>query len=194
MWQLTSGLLTEENIPATVYHLGLIKAYGTDIYEWEPETLWLELKDDYGVEPSEEVKDKIQAVLSVNQIDAFSKDCIPFRSVILALNNTDPQFEYATPIDPAEIAWGLAEISRNCNYQPEYSDDVKEFVSLCLAGNHYLGVPSEIAKYINLDYTPDVDTRISSLPEVQEAWKLKKNRVKAFVLLNDGILKKALKP
>lgn len=173
---------TAEGIPATVYNLGLIRQYGGQFYNWEPYTLWLEIQDDYGVEPSEEVKDKIQALTAINVINTVYTDCSVFRSVALALNDNDPQFDISGGLDVHEVAWAIDEIRRNANYSHPWGNEVKNFIIICLKFEEFLKVPEAISDFVDLDYKPEVSPDILKIPEVQKQAAIRYKRVAAYVL------------
>lgn len=193
MVKITYEDFQKEGIPASAYHFALVKAFGSDIYGWEPQTLWLEIEDEFGVEPSEEVKDKIQAIIAVNAIDSVFSDAATFRSIALALNGEDPEFEAAGGLEVHEIAWALEEIKRNVNYKGKFGEEVKRFIQVALEEENFLTVPEEISKYVKLPrYSLEVDPEILKIPEVQKEAKIRHLRVSAYVLSQRELIEKYL--
>lgn len=85
--------------------------FGSYWYEWEPETLWSEIRRIFGTEPSGEVKSKIGAIRVFMTTDLFFTDAPTFENIVLAVNDLfyDPTvLEIASP---EEILYAITALS-----------------------------------------------------------------------------------
>lgn len=125
-------MLSSPETSATVLHAILRDKYGEDIYEWEPETLMLEVRDDFQVDMPPEAMDRWSALQTAMTSDAFFTRTDAFLSICNALASGDPMFEIFDPTSPVEIAWGLLEVSLNRDILP-FSPFVVSLVQRLLA-------------------------------------------------------------
>lgn len=90
----SSKLFVHHDTHPIVLDIKLMDQYGTDWFEWEAETLWREIMDDFRTPSiSDHVKSKIQAIKTIHISDwAFTKWEI-FCPIVQALNNNIPDFE-----------------------------------------------------------------------------------------------------
>lgn len=112
--------------------------FGTDWLDWEPETVGMEIADEFGVtDVPEENFDKIFAVGTLLKTDQFYKSVAAFHHVAGALNST-ASFDLFDPLDPEELAWALYEAllheppGRDENVADRFSPNVKAYVSASL--------------------------------------------------------------
>lgn len=75
---------------------------------WEPESIWLELKD-AGVDLSIENRDKLLAAITILHGDAFHWDAAIFENTIEAFNDIPSAPDAVQEASPGEIAWGAFE-------------------------------------------------------------------------------------
>lgn len=112
---------------ATVLHAILYTTYGESWYVWDPSTISLELKDDYGVELKSEVLDRICAVQLVMISNGFFQDIETFTTVCSTLPDGDPLFNVFDPPSVEELAWTVSEVAMNRELLP-FSREIKQFV------------------------------------------------------------------
>lgn len=195
MIRLTGEVFKTEGIPATLFSLGLLKQFGAQFYNWDPETLWHEIAEAYVITVDdilEENKDTINAICAVNVIDTPFAECDVFRHVVLAMNQNDPQFQSAGGLDPAELAWGLLEMKRNCNKPLPYSEEVKRYVSLCIEHDHFLSVPPAISAHIKFPYKPDISPELASDKDVLLEESIRQKRVDVYLTMKEENLAKLM--
>ena len=71
----------------------LIKEFGTDYLEWEPETLWKEVELTFGTTISEVNKNRIQALRTCHVIDTPYEEWDIFEKVAIAFGGGVPKFD-----------------------------------------------------------------------------------------------------
>lgn len=70
----------------------LLRAYGPNAYDWEPETLFLEIERGMRASPPQYNRDALQTVRLLHCSDAFSRDWYLFEKVVMGLNNIPVNF------------------------------------------------------------------------------------------------------
>jgi hypothetical protein len=140
---------------ATVGHLIAFKTYGPEIYEWDPLTVYLELKADYNAEVAPEVLDRISAMQVVMLSDAFFTKLEAFLAICNTLADGSPFFQTFNPVTVEEAAWAITEISLNRELLP-FSYAIKRYLKTILAQDGYTdSTMPEIFKEVLSDPTPD---------------------------------------
>jgi len=105
--------LTDPLTLATTLHSILIVTYGPDIYEVDATELFLRLEEDFGAQPSEEVENRIQAIILAVSTDSFYNDPDAFTAICESLCNGDPGLEGLEALTLAEVVWGVYEVELN---------------------------------------------------------------------------------
>ena len=121
---------------ATVLNAMLLTKYGEEALDWDPITIQLEIKDDFGVAPASEVMDKICAMQVVMTTGDFFTRTDAFRNVVNTIADGQPFFQIFTPLQAEEIALALATVGMNRDMIP-FAPSVKELVRLSLIGDGY---------------------------------------------------------
>lgn len=112
------SLLQSDETLATVIHAILRDKYGEEVYGWEPLTVALEVKDDFGIDIGTGVMDKWCAMQVVMGSDAFFKRIDAFLAICNSLADGVPFFEEFNPVTLEEAAWAIAEVGMNRDMLP----------------------------------------------------------------------------
>lgn len=153
-------LVHHDTHPLTLYIL-LTSTYGTDWLEWEAETIWAELMDDFKSSSiSDHVKSKVQAVKTVSVTEwPFTKWEI-FCPITQALNNNIPDFEVLRKPTPSQLMVSV-DIMTMIRNDVEYSQEVQQFCAAALMdeGLYYAPQPitfcqDEIEEYLKFQGIP----------------------------------------
>lgn len=117
-------------VPPVVYKKALDGAFG-DWYDWEPETVLQEIRRVWGVDPIEEVGEKIFALQTFGSTDLFWDDPVVFENIVLAFNDrlVDPDLWQAC--NPDEIAYGVTVANQIKQQDRKFSRDVIEYIRAC---------------------------------------------------------------
>ena len=127
-----AGYLKDRGTFATSLLVGLIDEFGTELFEWDPDTLRLELKSEYQVDIPQSNMDKIQALLVVMTTDLFYRNLEAFMHVANSLGHSGADFQSYDPPDVQEISWALAETAlvdppdKNTAFGPEIVTYMRE--------------------------------------------------------------------
>jgi len=109
----SGNLLTEDSTFGTVAHIIAHKAFGDEMYAMDPLELFQNLEEEYRVEMSGDVQQKLQAILLAVSSDAFFHDPEAFRAVCNTLVEGDPGFLTFDDLTIPEILWSNYEVSLN---------------------------------------------------------------------------------
>jgi hypothetical protein len=128
---------------AQVFH----KQFGKEWLDWTPECLYSELKDSFGMRPTPQEWQVIQAVKTHKKTDIFFKDANAFENMVLAVNYADPRPEELQLCTPEELAYGVAALLKTKDKPKDidWSRDIKGYVSTCCRFDGLLRFPSELA-------------------------------------------------
>jgi hypothetical protein len=153
----------------------LLKQYDTEFMDWEPETLFSQIHDDFKVTVPDINRDKILGMITALQTDAFYTNPLVFSNVCRALDNEEADFEELLPISPEAMAWGVAEIISSDvpteQLQLEFSPDVAKFAGIMLA-EHGVYVPPKVlgfAEYSTTNPALNADSAFTDDPGMFEA-------------------------
>jgi hypothetical protein len=181
---IVSQAFEDEDVSSFILYTICFGKFGADIHEWEPETLWLEIQDEFKIDPLEENKDKIQAAISLVVTNRFYEDYQAFEAICKAFNKQNPDFEWATPLTPEECAWAVAE-SRLIDSTPEtFSLEVKTYVKEALRlGGLFMAPPQLSFCNIGTDYPLEKYVSKEMYPKIIRSQKIKLKKIELYVEL-----------
>ncbi|MCK4306552.1 MAG: hypothetical protein KAY24_20080 [Candidatus Eisenbacteria sp.] len=141
----SSKLFVHHDTHPVVLDIKLIDQYGTDWFEWEPETLWREIMDDFRTPSiSDHVKSKIQAMKTIHITDwAFSKWEV-FCPIIQALNNNIPDFEVLRRPTVSQLFVGV-DMMTMVRADVPFSPEVQKFCAASLLDAGVICAPQPIS-------------------------------------------------
>src|SRR5262245_58736209 len=102
-------VLTDDKSFTTTLLILFMDTYGPEGLDWAPETIYMEIEDDFGVKMPERNFDKLMAGIYLISSDSFYKslpDFIEICNVLAGHGVTPGQFE---PVALDDMAWGLTE-------------------------------------------------------------------------------------
>jgi len=103
----------------------LIHTYGVEVIDWEPETLYVSIINDFGVNVPDFNRDKIGALTTALTTNQFYVSFNIFHNVCDALTNGGADFETFSPLSVEELSWGVVEVF--ANDPPEEGDGSRSF-------------------------------------------------------------------
>ena len=106
-------LLADDETFGTVAHIIAYSAFGNAIYEMDIQELFAELEDEFKVQLSQDVCQKLQAILLATTTDSFFEDKEGFRAIANTLIEGDPGFLTFDDLTVIEILWSSYEVSLN---------------------------------------------------------------------------------
>jgi len=114
----------------------LFAKYGDAWVDWDPVTIYLELRDEYNAEPVSEAMDRISAAQVVLASDSFFKRPEAFFNVANTLASGSPGFTVFDPVTVPEAAWALTEVALLREYD-EFSHAVRGVIRAILKDDGY---------------------------------------------------------
>lgn len=118
----------------------LLDSYGTEFFDWEPLSLRHQIKDDFGATMPEINENKVWALVTALTTNQFYKYWEIFSQTCRVLNNDEPDFADFTPVDPEDLAWGVAEVLINDPPDKEmgneeFSHEISSYAGIILYEN-----------------------------------------------------------
>lgn len=161
--EVAGRIMSTPGTMATVSHAIALHFFGSDIYEWEPETLSMELTDTLDVKIDEENLDRLHAIISAITSNSFYKDWVAFTAVCSILNGENDPEELAE-MTVAEFAWGVIEVGLNDDDVNElFSPDVSALVGTVLDEEGFTSPPPHLSfakmpeRYIGSTFGPEMN-------------------------------------
>ena len=129
--KLYGKLLSSPDTFATTLVTLFMDTYGSEALLWDPETIALELEDDFQVKLPAEVFDKLMIGIHLLTTDEFYNLVPEFISVcnILSGDTYDPRTW--DPADAEEIAWGITEgmlLAPPSNEEEPFTKDIRAYI------------------------------------------------------------------
>jgi hypothetical protein len=142
----TSMLSGERPTYASVLLAGLIRMYGPGVIEWDPSTVEMEVKEDFGVHMPRVVFDQVMCLISAISTDAVYRDVAVFDQFVNAVNRVGVQHEQEPPTTE-ELAWALTELAIS---DPEpvglpdqpFNKQIAAYCRVCLQDDGVMSPPS----------------------------------------------------
>lgn len=138
-----------ETLTSTVI-LFLVDRYTADVLTWDPETIALEVRDDFRTDINPGVLDKNavgQLLLTTNLFHASLPDFINFCNVM----NNETGLKYSwSPADSYEMTWAVAEEQLLVNEKEEFAADIQAYITTILRDEGVLSPPDSLA-FISTD-------------------------------------------
>jgi len=188
------ALLLAEESYTTVLLLLVLDVYGPELLTWAPETIRLQLEEDFSLSLPKATLDKVMAGVTLLTTNYFFKDVTRFIELCNILAGDDFQPDEFDPADAGEILWGVTEAAliwppeRDETDDTEFGPEVRGYIEEILHQEGLasppdvlrLGLRSNVADTIRADYADD--------PEMFEAlWQAQESRsgdLKQMVLDN----------
>ena len=150
---------------ATALYLAIRTIFGVEVTAWEPETIWLTLERDHGIDLHELARNKIQAAISLIVNPAFYWDSYVFQRTGQALNGEPFDPESLQEVHPADQCWAAYEASvirgldLDVPFAPDYDEDVQSYTAVCLKRDGFVRAPDQLLyaqDALNDQYPKDV--------------------------------------
>ena len=116
---------------ATTINAIVRATFGEEAYTWDPSSIYLELKAEYGVDPDAAVIDRYAAMGIVMLSDSFFKRLDAFCSISNTFNTGEPFFQIFDPPSVEESAWSIVEVAINRELLP-FSYPVRKYLRIIL--------------------------------------------------------------
>ena len=182
------AMLEDRETFGTVLLAILLDSYGTNMFEWEPESLTQQIWDDFNAKMPPINRDKVWSLIVAMTSNQFYLNIEVFKATCDALSNEDPDFSTFNPSDPEELAWGVTEVLLNDPPDEklgntEFSHEIEYYVGLILKENGVLQPPVQLsfAQYGQENPVTALETVFADDPVLFQAAHENQLRLKAAV-------------
>lgn len=154
-------IFVRKSFPPRTYRDVFTKFFGEDWLGWEPETLRMEISRIWGVQPLEEVFEKIMALQTFLTTDLFWDEILPFENIILAFNDAHVDPDMVQQALPREIAYGMI-VARQLSEKDDFVEDITEYIRACHREEGVL-VYHEALKFAQPEYEDAFRKRVAAI-------------------------------
>lgn len=148
--QISAAVLQNPESVGSAILIILMDRFGTGMFEWEPDTLRMEIQSNFDVIPPQENMDKIWALITVITTNLFYVSMEAFIHICNALGNEGVDFQNYDPATVDEMCWGITEAS--LVYPPDkedtFSQEVLTYMRAQLAAEGFTSVPRLLKPYV----------------------------------------------
>ena len=124
-------IMEAEDTPASVLLVIALDHWGTEMFDWEPDTLRMELADALGVKLPQVNLDKIWSMVTYLTTDKFFTALEVFIPTCNVLSDSEASFADFDPADMEEMAWAITElnlIDPITDPRKQFSEEIKYYV------------------------------------------------------------------
>lgn len=159
------NLFQQPEAHPVVLDLVLLRKYGADWMQWEPETLVWRIPQDFRTTDVSDLNlDKIQAMKTLHYNDNFWTQWEVFNWCLQPFNNMYPNFQIMQAPSTAQIMVAVS-TAANVRADVSWSDEVRSFIEVAC---RYDGIFCPPAPLDFVDVSPDHD--LIDCPAVREKW------------------------
>lgn len=166
--QMLKDLLISPETFVTTFLTIFVDLYGTEGFDWSPETIRMELEQDFGIKLPNLSLDRIMAGIYLVTSNGFYKSLPDFIELCNILSGSPSTMGEFDPADASEVAWGITEAMLlsppNENDDEPFNPEVIGYISSVLADEGILVPPdilmlgiqnTELLKKVQYGYSDD---------------------------------------
>lgn len=195
------ALLLSEDAYATPLFLLVMDLYGPEALHWAPETMRMELEQDFQLRLPKATLDKIYAAITIVTSNYFYKDVTRFIELCNILAGDDFQPDEFEPADAEEMLIGITEAMLlwppdDDAEDTEFSEEIREYIKQVL-GEQGILKPFDILRLaFDGDQASRVDVEYADDPEmyaaIYDTQQSKTNELRQIYLENVAALTQQL--
>lgn len=167
------ALWTSPQTFASVLLTVFLDRFGMEGLSWEPNTITLEIEEEFDVELPQSVLDKLMAAISILTSDTFYVSLPDFITFCNVLSGDTYRPDMFDPADSAEVAWGITEgllISPPEEEQTgPFSDEIRAYVGAVLDQEGIINAPDVLQIALRKANVSDAANQFSDDPEMFNA-------------------------
>lgn len=155
--------LSDNDAYATTLLAICLDEFGTAIFDWEPESLWMSIAEEYGVELPDVNKDKLQAMLLVYTTDLPFVSVEAFSHICNVLSGSEANFSKWDIVTSEEALWGVYEMMLHVGIDreqgeepPEFSHEIRRYLGVILKSEGVTD-PPDILRVAEFDDDPSIE-------------------------------------
>jgi len=171
--KMMKSLWTSPQTFASVLLTVFLDRFGMDGLSWEPNTITLEIEEEFDVELPQCVLDKLMAAISILTSDTFYISLPDFITFCNVLSGDTYRPDMFDPADSAEVAWGITEgllISPPEEEQTgPFSDEIRAYIGAVLDQEGIINAPDVLQIALRKANVSDAANQFSDDPEMFNA-------------------------
>lgn len=167
-------LLLSDDAHATPLFLLVMDLYGQEALEWAPETIRMELEQDFQLQLPKSSLDKVMAAITIVTTNYFYKDVTRFIQLCNVLAGDDFQPDEFDPADAGEILLGITEAillwpPDGDADDTEFSEEIRGYIGQVLNEQGIVKPFDVLRLALDGDQSTRVDTTYADDPEMYSA-------------------------
>ena len=145
-----SAMLLSPQASASALLVGLMDRFGTEMLDWEPDTLRFEIEGEWGVSPPTNNIDKIWALVTLLTTNLFYVSLEAFIHICNALNGEGADFQTYDPATVPEMCWALVEttILNPPDRGEDFSSEILTYMKAELEDEGFTTVPKLLQPHV----------------------------------------------
>jgi hypothetical protein len=171
--KMMKSLWTSPQTFASVLLTVFLDRFGMDGLSWEPNTITLEIEEEFDVELPQCVLDKLMAAISILTSDTFYISLPDFITFCNVLSGDTYRPDMFDPADSAEVAWGITEGLLISPPEEEqngpFSDEIRAYVGAVLDQEGIINAPDVLQIALRKANVSDAANQFSDDPEMFNA-------------------------
>jgi len=166
-----AGIFANEEMLGTPLLVLCLDLFGTEFFEWEPESFDSEIKSRFGVDVPTPNRDKIWSLVAVLTTDLFYRSLETFIPTCNALAGSEADFDDYDPVTGEEAAWGIVEASlidppeEGQDPAGRFSHEIKRYIGMTLQSEGVTTPPSFLKPYVESDQDDDQEAGLNIGPD-----------------------------
>lgn len=176
----------------TVLMAILLDNYGTEFFNWEPQSVRWQLRDDFQANLPQVNQDKIWSLITAMTTNQFQTSWEIFSQTCRSLNGEEADFSTFAPNDPEDLIWGVVEVLLNDppdkeSGTEEFSPEIANYVGVILTENGIWQPPEllSFAAYAQEDPTLSAEDAFTDDPDMfaasQQNQGIRKQQLEQYV-------------
>jgi hypothetical protein len=164
-------LIQDPEATATAVHRAVTLILGNMIQNWEPESIWLGLRD-HGIEIPRVNCNKVLALNVLFTYPAFYWEVNAFEDTALALNNEKVLPEVLQEASPAQLSWAVYEVEiliQSTGQDPEFDYEPAKYAAVSLHREGFLVTP-ELLGFAQRELDRLIRGHQELIPEIKKRW------------------------
>ena len=180
-WFTYSGTFTTSLMAIT------LDQFGSQMLDWHPLTLEMEIKDEFNVDPPDHIMDRLMVGIALLKTDNFFNSVVDFSRWCMTLSGHYlPQERFALP-DSDDIAWGITEgmmlASPDAQSDGSYfSLEIAKFIGVILDAEGIINAPDVLKIAQRADPTSQIAGQFDEDPEMfQMVWQYEQEKTDSIL-------------
>lgn len=160
--KLNGSLVSSPNTFGTTLLLIAVNEYGMECLEWRPETLHMQMVEDFGVTMTQSAIDRLMAAVMIINGNDFYQSLPTFIDLCNVLSGSLLNPEVFDPADPYEMGWAITEsaILHPPGAEEEFVPEIKAYIAATLNEYGISEVPRVFSAFVDQSELQNFDQSV----------------------------------